>query len=143
VTINEQSVYRHVGVNVNGVKPFGTQDELINSVSNMRGLQSEWCSFIDINTEWKSYEYRRNTEALLRKTFGAVRAKSSTSDEKVDDTHLNPGGTVKLLQLQKPHLRTRTYAQTYPSVQRATHLKSVMAHVYSVSIQNLNTTTVP
>jgi hypothetical protein len=50
---------------------------------------------------------------------------------------------VKLLPLPQPHSRTRTYAQTYPSAQRATNLKSVLARVYSVSIQNLNTTTVP
>jgi hypothetical protein len=52
-------------------------------------------------------------------------------------------GCVKLLPLPQPHLRTRTYAQTYPSAQRATQLKSVLACVYSVSRQNLNTTTVP
>jgi hypothetical protein len=52
-------------------------------------------------------------------------------------------GYVKLLPIPQPHLRTRTYAQTYPSAQRVTHLKSVLAHVYSVSIRNLNTTTVP
>jgi hypothetical protein len=50
---------------------------------------------------------------------------------------------VTLLPLPQPHVRTRIYAQTYPSAHRATHLKSVLAHVYSVSIQNLNTTTVP
>jgi hypothetical protein len=50
---------------------------------------------------------------------------------------------VKLLQLPQPQLRTRTYAHTYPIAQRATHLKSVLAHVYSISIQNLNITTVP
>jgi hypothetical protein len=52
-------------------------------------------------------------------------------------------GCVKLIPLLQPHLRARTYAHTHPSAQRSTHLKSVLAHVYSVSIQNLNTTTVP
>jgi hypothetical protein len=52
-------------------------------------------------------------------------------------------GCVKLLSPLQPHLRTRTYAQAYPSAKRAIHLKSVLARVYSVSIQNLNTTTVP
>jgi hypothetical protein len=52
-------------------------------------------------------------------------------------------GCVKLLPLPQPQLRTRTYAQTYPGTQRATQLKSVMARVYSVSRQNLNTNTVP
>jgi hypothetical protein len=52
-------------------------------------------------------------------------------------------GCVKLLPLPEPNLRTRTYAQTYTSTQRATQLRSVLARVYSVSRQNLNTTTVP
>jgi hypothetical protein len=52
-------------------------------------------------------------------------------------------GRVKLLPLPQPHSITHTYAHTHPSAQRATHLKSVLAHVYSVSIQNLNATTVP
>jgi hypothetical protein len=50
---------------------------------------------------------------------------------------------VKLLPLPQPHLRTRTCAHTYPRAQRATQIKSVLARVYSVSRQNLNTTTVP
>jgi hypothetical protein len=57
-------------------------------------------------------------------------------------THLKDNN-VKLFSLPQPHLRTRTYAHTYPSTQRATRLKSVLACVYSVSIQNLNNTTVP
>jgi hypothetical protein len=52
-------------------------------------------------------------------------------------------GCVKLLPLPQPRLRARTYAQTYSSAQRATQLKSVLARVYSVSKQNLNTNTVP
>jgi hypothetical protein len=52
-------------------------------------------------------------------------------------------GCVKLLPLPQPHLRTRTYAQTYPSAQRATQLKSVLLCVYSVPRQNLYTTTIP
>jgi hypothetical protein len=52
-------------------------------------------------------------------------------------------GCVKLLLLLQPHLRMRTYAETYPSAQRATQPRSVLARVFSVSRQNLNTTTVP
>jgi hypothetical protein len=37
----------------------------------------------------------------------------------------------------------RTYTETSPSSQRATQLRSVLARVYSVSRQILNTTTVP
>jgi hypothetical protein len=52
-------------------------------------------------------------------------------------------GYVKLRPLPQPQLRARTYAQTYPSAQRATQLRSVLARVRSVSRQNLNSTTVP
>jgi hypothetical protein len=52
-------------------------------------------------------------------------------------------GCVKLLPLLQPHLCTCTYEETYPSAQRATQLRSVLARVCSVSRQNLNNTTVP
>jgi hypothetical protein len=50
---------------------------------------------------------------------------------------------VKLLPLPHPPVRARTGARTNPSAQRATHLRSVLAHVYAVSRQNQITTTVP
>jgi hypothetical protein len=92
--VNEGSVYRHVGGNVNGVKPFGAQEELITAFSNMRGIKARGCSLIETNAAWKRCEYRRNTEALLRKTFGSVRAEFSTSDKTVEDTNFKPGETM-------------------------------------------------
>jgi hypothetical protein len=50
---------------------------------------------------------------------------------------------VKLLPLPQPPVRARTDARTNPSAQRATRLRSVLARVYAVSIQNKITTTVP
>jgi hypothetical protein len=50
---------------------------------------------------------------------------------------------VKLLPLPKPPLRARMDARTNPSAQRTTQLRSVLARVYAVSIQNQITTTVP
>jgi hypothetical protein len=50
---------------------------------------------------------------------------------------------VKLLPLPQPPVRARTDTRTNPSAQRATQLRSVLAHVYAVSIQNQITTTVP
>jgi hypothetical protein len=50
-------------------------------------------------------------------------------------------GCVKLLPL--PPVRARTDARTNPSAQRATQLRSVLARVCDVSIQNQITTTVP
>jgi hypothetical protein len=50
---------------------------------------------------------------------------------------------VKLLPLLQPPVRARTDSRTNPSAQRATQLRSVLACVYPVSIQNQITTTVP
>jgi hypothetical protein len=52
-------------------------------------------------------------------------------------------GCVKLLPLPQPPVRARMDARTNPSAQRATQIRSVLARVYSVSIQNQITTTVP
>jgi hypothetical protein len=52
-------------------------------------------------------------------------------------------GCIKLRPLPQPQLRAHTYAETNPSAQRATQLRSVLARVCSVSRQNLNTNTVP
>jgi hypothetical protein len=52
-------------------------------------------------------------------------------------------GCVKLLPLPQPQLCAHTDERTNPSAQRATQLRSVLARVYFVSIQNQITTTVP
>jgi hypothetical protein len=52
-------------------------------------------------------------------------------------------GCVKLLPLPHPPVRARTDARKNPNDQRATQLRSVLARVYAVSIQNQTTTTVP
>jgi hypothetical protein len=50
---------------------------------------------------------------------------------------------VKLLPLPQPPMRACRDARTNPSAQTATQLRSVLARVYAVSIQNQITTTVP
>jgi hypothetical protein len=42
----------------------------------------------------KKYDYRANTEKLLRKTCGSTRIAYSTSDDHVEESHYKPGGTV-------------------------------------------------
>jgi hypothetical protein len=44
---------------------------------------------------------------------------------------------------RNPPVRARTDVRTNPSAQRATQLRSVLARVYAVSVQNQTTTTVP
>jgi hypothetical protein len=52
-------------------------------------------------------------------------------------------GCIKLIPLPQPSLCARTDAQTNPSAQRATPLRSVLERVYAVSRQNQTTTDVP
>jgi hypothetical protein len=52
-------------------------------------------------------------------------------------------GCVKRLPLPHPPVRTHMDARTNPSAQRSFQLRSVLARVYAVSIQNQITTTVP
>jgi hypothetical protein len=92
--INERSIYRHYGGNINGLKLFGEHPDLISGLKNLRKLQSGGISLIETNVEWKKYDYRANTEKLLRKTFGSTRIAYSTSDEQVEESHYKPGGTV-------------------------------------------------
>jgi hypothetical protein len=52
-------------------------------------------------------------------------------------------GCVKLLPLPQPLFRARMDARTNPIAQRATQLRSVLARVYAVSIQNQININVP
>jgi hypothetical protein len=92
--INERSIYRHYGGNINGLKPFGEHPDLISGLKSLRRLQAGGISLIETNVEWKKYDYRANTEKLLRKTFGLTKIAYSTSDEHVEESHYKPGGTV-------------------------------------------------
>jgi hypothetical protein len=92
--INERSIYRHYGGNINGLKPFGEHPDLISGFKNLRKLQAGGISLIETNIEWKKYDYRENTEKLLRKTFGSTRIAYSTPYEQVEESHYKPGGTV-------------------------------------------------
>jgi hypothetical protein len=67
------------------------------------------------------------------------------SRQKRSQMTINTQDIVKLLPLPLPHppVRARTDARTNSSAQRATQLRSVLARVYAVSIQNQITTTVP
>jgi hypothetical protein len=92
--INERSIYRHYGGNINGLKPFGEHPGLVSGLKHLRRLQARGVSLIKTNVEWKKYNYRANTEKLLRKTCGSTKIAYSTSDEHVEESHYKPGGTV-------------------------------------------------
>jgi hypothetical protein len=82
--IDERSIYRHYGGNINGLKPFGEHLDMISETKNLTKLQAGGISLIETNVEWKKYDYRATTEKLLRKTFGATRIAYSTLDERVE-----------------------------------------------------------
>jgi hypothetical protein len=63
--------------------------------------------------------------------------------ENLGNNHTKHHSAVKLLPLPQPPVRARTDARTNPSAQRATRLRSVLARVYAVSIQNQITTNIP
>jgi hypothetical protein len=92
--INERSIYRHYGGNINGLKPFGEHPDPISGLKNLRKLQEGGIILIETNVEWKKYDHRSNTEKLLHKTFGSTRIAYSTSDEQVEESHYKPDGTV-------------------------------------------------
>jgi hypothetical protein len=68
--IDEKSANQHYGGNINRIKPFGEHSYLISGIKNLRNLQAGGLSLIETNVEWKKFEYRENTEKLLRKSFG-------------------------------------------------------------------------
>jgi hypothetical protein len=92
--INERSIYRHYGGNINGLKAFGEHPDLVSGLKNLRRLLSGGISMIETNIEWQKYDYRANTEKLIRKTFGSTKIAYSTSDEHVEESHYKPGGMV-------------------------------------------------
>jgi hypothetical protein len=49
--IDERSIYRHYGVNINGMKPFGEHPDLISSLKNLITLQAGGVSLIETNAE--------------------------------------------------------------------------------------------
>jgi hypothetical protein len=76
------------------MKPFGEHPNLISALKNFIKFQAGGISLIETNVEWEKYDYRANTEKLLRKTFGSTRISYSTSDEQVEESHYKTGGTV-------------------------------------------------
>jgi hypothetical protein len=80
----------------------------------------------------------------LQVRAGKVKNSDESDDVKVPAIRWTPSkDNVKLLPLPQPPVRARTDARTNPSAQRAIQLRSVLARVYAVSIQNQITTTVP
>jgi hypothetical protein len=91
--IDEHDTLIHVGGNANGIKTYGNDKGMISMSSNLRGLQAGLVSIIESNVEWQEYEWRENTNQMLRKTFGDARVDYSTSKTKFEGRY-KPDGTV-------------------------------------------------
>jgi hypothetical protein len=75
----------------------------------------------DYHTKHHSAQHHKNTRHLILHEANSLQVLR---------------GCVKLLPLPHPPVRAHTDARTNPSAQRATQLRSVLARVYAVSIQN-------
>jgi hypothetical protein len=98
-----------------------------------------------------SNKVKSQTPLTVRLPNGATMESSHTAQLNIP--HLNAAASLahvfpgmandKLLPLPQPPVRACTDARTNPSAQRATQLRRVLVRVYTVSIQNQITTTVP
>jgi hypothetical protein len=75
--IDETSIWRIIGGNVNGIK-----------------LQVGTIVFSETNVEWHKFLLRDNAQSLLQKAFVSARVEYSTSSSKFETKHNKPGGTL-------------------------------------------------
>jgi hypothetical protein len=77
--IDETSIWRIIGGNVNGIKPYGDMGDFLTILERLRALQVGTISFSETNVEWHKFLLRDNTQSLLQKAFGSARVEYSTS----------------------------------------------------------------
>jgi hypothetical protein len=56
--INTDEAWMLIGVNVNGINPFGVNEKLGGTAIKLRHIQAGSSSLIETNVEWQRYEYR-------------------------------------------------------------------------------------
>jgi hypothetical protein len=71
--IDDKCILRHIGGNVNGMISINNDKGMTAMAGNLKGLQAGSISMIEINLEWKHFQYRETTNQLLKKTFGGAR----------------------------------------------------------------------
>jgi hypothetical protein len=130
---------------IDGTKPYQeTTKKEIKRLTDLdvfnRSSDSEWAAPTFMQAK-KTGDVHILTD--FRRLNSQIKIKSFPLPKNSDMLRKLSGFSVKLLPLPQPQLCARTDAQTNPSAQRATQLRSVLARVNSVSRQNLNTTTVP
>jgi hypothetical protein len=90
--IEETSIWRIIGGNVNGIKPYGDMGDFLTILERLRALQAGNIAFSETNVEWHKFLLRDNTHSMLQKAFGGARVEYSTSSSKFETTHSKPGG---------------------------------------------------
>jgi hypothetical protein len=92
--IEEDKIWRLVGGNTNGIKPYGGSADLISAMERLKLIQTGTVAFQEKNLEWHSKGYRDEFQKLLVKAFGSARVDYSTTKDKFDTSLFNPGGTA-------------------------------------------------
>jgi hypothetical protein len=92
--IEEDKTWRLVGVNTNGIKPYGGSANLISVMERLKLLQTGTVTFQQTNLEWHNKGYRDEFQKLLVKAFGAARVDNNTTKDKFETSPSKPGGTA-------------------------------------------------
>jgi hypothetical protein len=71
--IDETAIWRIIGGNVNGIKPYGDMGDFLTILERLRALQVGTIAFSETNVEWHTFILPENTQSLLQKAFGSVR----------------------------------------------------------------------
>jgi hypothetical protein len=92
--IEKDKTWHLVGVNSNGIKPYGGSTDLISVLERLNLLQTGTVAFREKNLEWHNKGYRDEFQKLLAKAFGAARVDHSTKKDKFETSPFKPGGTA-------------------------------------------------
>jgi hypothetical protein len=92
--IGETAIWRIIGGNVNGIKPYGDMGDFLTILERLRALQVGTIEFSGTNVEWHKFLLQDNTQSLLQKAFVSARVEYSTSSSKFETTHNKPSGTL-------------------------------------------------
>jgi hypothetical protein len=92
--IEEAKIWRLVGGNTNGIKPYGGSADLISVMERLKLLQTGTIAFQETNLECHNKSYRDEFQKLLVKAFGAKKVDYSTTKDKFETSPFKPGGTA-------------------------------------------------
>jgi hypothetical protein len=92
--IDPNVIWRIIGGNVSGIRPYGDMAALITFTGRFPALQADPIAFWYTNVEWHKFQLRDNMQKLFTKAFGAARMEYSTTSDEFETTHHKPGGII-------------------------------------------------